>query len=958
MSNRRSPEKRPGSLRGTFSLRSHLMAVVVVALLPLLLFSAWLISQESNAEQSAIEENLLDTAKALAADVDREVISAINTLQILALSYNFEGGSADEFRHLSDRILSSQQNWRMVIVQDPAGKQLLSIVGSTPDTGLSSEEGIKNLQTAEQGQVIESPFAYLTGRSIGILVPVRRQEKTAYITSGLMKPQAFADILSQHKIPNEWLAAILDTRHIVVASTRSAEKFFGKPTQLLVEQPNQRGLQGWFRTKVEDVPSYVVFANAPASGWSVALAVPVAVVETPLLRKIWFTNGAGVIAAILGGFLASLIARRMARPIERLAAEAEERAEGKALTDFSPAPIVEANVLADALDESASLLKKREAERDSVQEQLRIQLQDLTRLHELSTNLLTIEDQNALFNEIVTGALILFKTDKGAVQLLNLNTKRLEVVGRIGYTNEVIELVQGALSEQGVSGTAVARRRSVLVEDIQNSQILDDKQRATALEAGIGAVHSIPLLGDHGEVVGVLTTYFARRWQPSEWEERLIKLYTQYCANIVEQCRSKERLRALSNQLEKRVLDRTRELQKTNDQLIGELAKKTTLENQLRQAQRMETIGTLAGGVAHDFNNILNIILGYASLLEQNSEDQTVADAVSAIKDMAQRGASLVRQLLAIAQKTEAKFAVADLNILVKNVTELLAQTFPKNIDIDVELDPKLPSTMADSNQITQAIINLCVNARDAMPDGGRLLLQTQILSANEAKQRFIQAEEAPYVCIRVSDTGSGIAKDTEEHIFEPFFTTKGPGQGTGLGLAVVYGIVRGHQGFIHFDTQPLHGTSFYLCLPAREIRRGRIPSDERLVADRLDAAGDSTVLLVEDEPLQLELLKTMFERKGYRVLKAADGVSAVAAFAAHKDEVAVVLLDFGLPKANGWEVLQKLKVIDPGVKVIFATGNLPTDIDAERLKAESCGVIMKPYVPAEALKKVAEVAH
>src|SRR5947199_2982586 len=201
----------------------------------------------------------------------------------------------------------------------------------------------------------------------------------------------------------------------------------------------------------------------------------------------------------------------------------------------------------------------------------------------------------------------------------------------------------------------------------------------------------------------------------------------------------------------------------------------------------METIGTLAGGVAHDFNNILNIILGYASLLEETGQGQAMADAVRPVKDMAQRGASLVRQLLAVAQKTDAKLEITDLNILVKDVTELLGQTLPKNIEINVDLDPKIPPTMVDSNQITQAIINLCVNARDAMPNGGRLLIKTQSVDAQESQQRFIEAEEIPYVCITVSDTGTGIRKEAEEHIFEPFFTTKGPGQGSGLGLAVVY---------------------------------------------------------------------------------------------------------------------------------------------------------------------------
>ena len=953
MKPRLPPDKSERFWSPTFSLRFHLIALVVVALVPLLVFSGWLITQQSKAERMAIEKHLLDTATELAVDVDREVIAAINTLQTLALSY------PDEFRQISDRMLSSQQNWRSVIVQDPAGKQLVSIARSTdnmaPDPSLTSEEGLRILQT-KQGQVIDAPLASVIGSSVRVLVPVRRQEKTEYITSGLMKPEVFASILAQHKISTEWLAAILDSRKIVVASTRSAEKFFGKPEQLLIEVPTQLGSERWFRSTVENVPSYVLFAKAPVSGWSVALAVPVAEVEAPFHRRIWFISGLGILSLTFGGFFAFLIARRMARPIEFLATEAQERAKGKSLMESPVSSVAEANILATASNESASLLRQREAERDAVQEQLKIQLEGLTRLHELSTNLLAIEDRSAVFTEIVTGALILLKTDKGNLQLLNPNTQCLEVVAQIGPTNEVIELVQGTFSGQGVSGTALARRRCVVVDDILSSSILDDKQRAIASEAGILAVDSTPLLGRHGEVLGVLTIYFSASWRPSEWEERLISLYTQYSANIVEQCRGNEKLQTLNDELEKHVAERTQEVQRVHDQLVSELKKENTLEDQLRQAQKMETVGTLAGGVAHDFNNILNIILGYASLLEQMDQGPAIADAVRPIKDMAQRGASLVRQLLAIAQKTDAKFEITDLNILVKNVTELLAQTFPKNIDVDVELDPKVSSIMLDSNQITQAIINLCVNARDAMPNGGRLLVKTQSLGANEAKQRFVHAEDSPYVCITVSDTGTGILKEAQDHIFEPFFSTKGPGQGTGLGLAVVYGMVRSHKGFIHFDSEPHHGTRFYLCLPATEISPGVIRGDEELATKTLQPATDTTVLIVEDEQLQLNLLQTVFEREGYKVLTAADPPSAIAAFAAHKDEVAAVLLDFGLPKANGWEVFQKLKIIDPTVKVIFATGNLPTKIDAERIEGESCGIIMKPYLPAAVLRKVAEI--
>jgi two-component system, cell cycle sensor histidine kinase and response regulator CckA len=258
-------------------------------------------------------------------------------------------------------------------------------------------------------------------------------------------------------------------------------------------------------------------------------------------------------------------------------------------------------------------------------------------------------------------------------------------------------------------------------------------------------------------------------------------------------------------------------LEETYCQRIDDLTKHRELENQLREAQKMELIGTLAGGVAHDFNNILNIILSYASFVEEKDPGGHLAEEVQVIKETVQRGGSLVRQLLSVARKTETKFEPTDLNRVISRVTELLAKTFPKNIIVAVEFDPRIPLIALDGNQITQAIINLSLNARDAMTDGGRLTIAARYLDAATAEQRFSKAKSVPYACVSVSDTGTGIGKEVEEHIFEPFFTTKGRSQGTGLGLSVAHGIIGAHDGFINFITETGRGTTFSFCLPIKE---------------------------------------------------------------------------------------------------------------------------------------------
>ncbi|HUK39767.1 MAG TPA: MASE1 domain-containing protein, partial [Candidatus Acidoferrales bacterium] len=278
---------------------------------------------------------------------------------------------------------------------------------------------------------------------------------------------------------------------------------------------------------------------------------------------------------------------------------------------------------------------------------------------------------------------------------------------------------------------------------------------------------------------------------------------------------AKDALAKANEELEKRVEERTMELARTNAALLREMEEEKRLQEQLRQAQKMETIGTLAGGIAHDFNNILNIIKGYVTLLgEDRSDDQELVKITGIVDDAVDRGASIVQQLLTLARRTESNFESVQLNQLLERLKELVAGIFPKTIDISLHLDPALPPVYADATQINQVLLNICLNARDAMPEGGKLLLTTQTISQDKISDRFQDAKDKRYALICVSDTGSGINDTVKERIFEPFFTTKSQSRGTGLGLSVVYGIVTNHHGFIEVASQPNHGTTFLIYLP------------------------------------------------------------------------------------------------------------------------------------------------
>ena len=413
-----------------------------------------------------------------------------------------------------------------------------------------------------------------------------------------------------------------------------------------------------------------------------------------------------------------------------------------------------------------------------------------------------------------------------------------------------------------------------------------------------------------------------------------------------------------------RVFERYSHPQKLAGSTVGrvwsfrDITERLRLEEQLRQAQKMESLGTLASGIAHDFNNILGIILGYTSVLEQaTAHPEKLRRSVEAISKAVQRGADLVKQLLTFARKTDVLIESVNVNDVVEELLQMLRETFPKMITFSLELESAevgLPSIQADRGQLYQALLNLCVNARDAMPSGGTLSISTGTIEGAKVRERFPGATAEEYVTISVADTGIGMDRAKLSRIFEPFFTTKEVGKGVGLGLAVVYGIVQTHQGFIDVESEVGRGTTFHLYFPVsrRELEAGR----RGITEEGEVPGGTETILVVEDEELLLELVQSLLESKGYKVLRANDGVEAVKQYAEHKEEIAVVLIDMGLPKLGGHEVFLHLQALNPGVKVILASGFIDPSVSSEMYRAGAKHFIQKPYSPDEVLRTVRKV--
>ncbi|HXV82375.1 MAG TPA: ATP-binding protein, partial [Candidatus Binatia bacterium] len=416
--------------------------------------------------------------------------------------------------------------------------------------------------------------------------------------------------------------------------------------------------------------------------------------------------------------------------------------------------------------------------------------------------------------------------------------------------------------------------------------------------------------------------------------------------DVTEQREAEERLHKLTEDLEKRVNERTKELQQANAALLRDMEERKKLEEQLLQAQKMESIGVLAGGIAHDFNNILNIIQGYASVLgADGSRSKQTEESVTVINESIQRGSALVQQLLTLARKSSTQRESVNVNAVIEGLIALMTQTFPKTIELSTSLQADLPSLTADKNQVEQALLNLCVNARDAMPNGGKLIFKTESVDG-ASLQEWNGTPEERYLCIEVSDTGLGMDEHVRERIFEPFFTTKDKSQGTGLGLSVVYGIVKNHNGIVHVESKPDCGTTFRLYFPVS-------PADARPITEVITPMSPETpkepsrwgtILLVEDEKDMLYLLEKTLLRHGYQVLTATDGEKALEVYQRHNGTIDAVLLDIGLPKIAGQEVLRRLQEQNPAVRVVIASGYLEPALKSEISEIGVQHFVDKPY--------------
>jgi PAS domain S-box-containing protein len=367
----------------------------------------------------------------------------------------------------------------------------------------------------------------------------------------------------------------------------------------------------------------------------------------------------------------------------------------------------------------------------------------------------------------------------------------------------------------------------------------------------------------------------------------------------------------------------------------------------LQQAQKLEALGTLAGGIAHDFNNILQIVIGAAQLLKMKVKDSEYTKWIDTIETTALRGADLARRLLTFSRKKPTgEMRPIDIHRLIEDSVKVFRETFPRNIEIETHFNAENHIILGEEAQVQQVVLNLAINARDAMPEGGKLIFRTE----NRVGDGLNGKSDVEYLVMHVIDTGIGMTEEVKRRIFEPFFTTKPPGKGTGLGLSTVYGIVKSYDGFIKVYSEVGKGTKFSIYIPVYKERKEK---DEAREKEEVKVKKTGTLLLIDDEEDIRFAGKELLEAEGFKVYTAGDGIEGLNIYREHKGEIDLVILDLNMPKMSGKETLSQLLLIDPNVKVIISTGYI-TESEKEEVEGV-VGFIEKPFDINKLLKMISE---
>jgi PAS domain S-box-containing protein len=887
--------------RLNLGIQARLVILVLATVLPLVGLASFAMMRTVDGERAQIQRDVGERVENLLATVDRQIASIQAELQVLAVSPSLQSGDFAAFDRQMREALKIRGT--SIVLHDTKAQQLLSTnrpFGEPLPRATNSEMHDRVVETGKP-QISDLIIGAVLRRPIlTVGVPVFRNGEVSYVLAMGLGPEILSALLDEQNLPTGWNAGIFDRNGLIVAHNNGLGRLIGQPAMPALRAQISKGSEGWFSSVTkEGISVYSAFDRSPISGWTVAIGLPREFVDAPLRRMQWLVFGGGGAAFSVSLALAWWMARAIRRPVESLTAAA--RALGSEERVGPPVGGVrELDQIGDALCAAAVALEQRTYARVQAEAALRASEERFRTLAESLPQLVwtCLPD------------------------------------GRVDY-----------LSRQWLDYTGMSEAEPLDSQRLKQV-IHPDDLAATTASWSAAAEGRAPYDLEH-RIRAVDGTYrwFKTRGSPvTDAAGQAIKWFGS-CTDIQDIVEARDTLARSREQLEVMVAERTRELAAANDRLRTEIGARELAQTALAQAQKMEAVGQLTGGIAHDFNNLLTAVSGSLELLEARTSDETSLRLLHTAQRGASRGAKLTQSLLAFARKQHLRLVRADLNSVITEMSEMLHSSVGATVDIRPSLGSELWSVMIDVNQIGSALLNIAINARDAMPQGGTLRIETENVGAGSPE---IPDEMAGRDCVLVSmrDNGTGMSPEVVEHVFEPFFTTKEIGKGTGLGLSMVFGVVRQSGGAVRIHSRLREGTTVQIFLPraivAAAPQSGRVRPAQPV--------GGAHILVVDDDPDVRWVTAECLRGIGHDVTEARDGGAALAILE-RGDPFDLLVMDLAMPGLSGAETVRLARGTRPNLKALFCTGYA----DVARFEGETGGdlLLKKPFGPDALIEAV-----
>ena len=992
---------------GALSLRAGLVLLVTAAMLPLLGFVGWMVIRMAETQSAAIERSGQDIARMLAVAIDRELTAMSTALQVLATAPSLRTDDFAAFHATAIEVLRSKDVRREgihILLTDAHGQQIANthrpygqplppaaIPGPMRRAAESGQTQISGLFT---GAVAGHPL-------VSVVVPVMREGRPTRVLSMSVPTEVFAGVLKRQELPEGWIAGLWDREGVFITRTDAPQASAGTPVPAEVIRATASATSGTYPFVARDGTRFFnAFARTEASGWTVTVGVPQAVVKEPLRQSVLLALTGGGILLTLSLLMALAVGRRIAGPVTALADSARMLGRhGPSATTgiIESTPIREVNDVAGALASTAQRLRDSEAQQRLAMEAVglgiwrfdarggRFHGSDRTAdlLGSTAANGTSIEawirSVSADHRDGIRNALYRDGPASGGFE------REFPVASADGQVrwlamrgSFLTEAAPGAARAVGILEDVTGRRRAheEQLGELAGRHAADRRLFAAIIESSTDLIVAVDqdlrILLFNSAYQREIEALYGRRPEIGHSLLDLMRDLPDAAARMSDLWN-----RALAGETFTLVEDignpalRRRRYELAFGTLVDpggrrigafriarDVGERERTQEALRQAEetlhqirKMEAIGQLTGGIAHDFNNLLQAIGSALYLIEAGQDSRDPGGPTAKALDMATaavtKGATLTQHLLAFSRRQRLEPKAVNVGDLVKGMGGLLERTLGGTIRIVTEAAPGLWPARVDPNQLEMAVLNLAINARDAMPDGGVLTIATANGPADAAGR---PGDLAPgdFVCISVTDTGQGMSDEVAARAFEPFFTTKGVGHGTGLGLSMVHGLAAQSGGTVMLDTHPGRGTTVTLYLPRAEAQDAAAPAD-RGTMKAPPPQRPATVLVVEDEVLVRMGTATVLEQAGFRIMEAASGFQALEVMDREPD-VDLVLTDYAMPGMTGLELIRELRARRPDLPVLMVTGY------AEIPKASSVdglGIVQKPYRADELIARI-----